>query len=943
MSRSRSDPRRGQLEGPVTLGRVAKLLEDPHCRGYTDRHISALKKALGYHEHGFPLRELVVVCRILNSLADLVGEAPRYTQPLCQLLRLLGKPFFKEKASDEMAYAQITSETIAQLGYLMRVSSMEVCLHICDSILQLCCRDQSGPEVPGYQRCRVEFIRYMLEQSGVAETLVLSLALFEAQQDVQHAVLRTLQHLSSHSAELCAQMVRARGAERLCSRLADPDPSGALLFRSVEVLWNLLENGRQSQVLAQLASIECVHALKEVLLRQVQRGFSHYDRQLRNDLLVLVTLIAHDPASPFLETGLTKQLVLLATFTEVKSHNPLVKNLVLTSVHEDFEMKKLLFNLLVVLSRDPCNIQLLSQGHVLLSLFHYSDVHEARAASGPLTWSPAQQEELQLQALAALVTLAPALPTDYMHIQGNTRLLLLLDWCLSKGPDQRQGTGVKRGAELGGKLPQLLYCIRVMHAMARLQDSSIAQDMCDQGTIGQLLDVCSGLMSGSRSRDGELVDGGPGFTDVVSLEIQTDALLTLSSLCQTDVHRKELFGRDGTVMLTKILHAGPHLMPAGLPHSHLVIAAIDAVWCCVLGCFSSEDIFLEHEGAFLLLDLLQVPCTHAVHSLTLSVLVELLDNPKAAEHVLAWRGWGRVAEARAADGAGPRDGATAPALLLCLWREEEVELGVPRGPRGVVLPGPQLPLVDAARAEQPVVPVAGRQPSQAVLNITENNWVKIYIIFSKIGFQGLPGLSPEDQVTLAIVERYMDFKVGEVWQEMEAELREEGVRPTTPDRDALETIARATGEVVAGVARIQAAILEESQEQELQDERQFYAEIKANHQQEEAAIKSWNHYVARTSNYEMLKEAQRELKQSIDSSRPGEDQPGPKPHSTTVPGLTTTTFAGRRVLVESTPAELTGGPLAATELALQKLAVKGGALTRTGLAVEQERQQMSAR
>lgn len=36
--------------------------------------------------------------------------------------------------------------------------------------------------------------------------------------------------------------------------------------------------------------------------------------------------------------------------------------------------------------------------------------------------------------------------------------------------------------------------------------------------------------------------------------------------------------------------------------------------------------------------------------------------------------------------------------------------------------------------------------------------------------------------------------------------------------------------------------------------------------------------------------------------------------------------AGRLVTVESTPPELTGGPLADTELALKKLSIRGGAL-----------------
>ena len=55
--------------------------------------------------------------------------------------------------------------------------------------------------------------------------------------------------------------------------------------------------------------------------------------------------------------GFAKQLILFATFPEVKSHNPLVKNLKLTQSNEDFELKKLLINMMQVLCRDQAALQ----------------------------------------------------------------------------------------------------------------------------------------------------------------------------------------------------------------------------------------------------------------------------------------------------------------------------------------------------------------------------------------------------------------------------------------------------------------------------------------------------------------------------------------------------------------------------------------------------------
>lgn len=59
--------------------------------------------------------------------------------------------------------------------------------------------------------------------------------------------------------------------------------------------------------------------------------------------------------------------------------------------------------------------------------------------SGSRCWSTAEQEELQLQALATLTTIAPLMLDDYMSCQGNTCLLLLLDWCIGQGQEIESG------------------------------------------------------------------------------------------------------------------------------------------------------------------------------------------------------------------------------------------------------------------------------------------------------------------------------------------------------------------------------------------------------------------------------------------------------------------------------------------------------------------------
>lgn len=121
-----------------------------------------------------------------------------------------------------------------------------------------------------------------------------SLALLEKDVDIKLAVLSVLQHFSKGSGKLyssskyqsyvcilninrmsayklsvlslkfcvsaknCDQMLRASAGTTVCSRLMDPDPTGQLLFRSVEILWNMLEYGDQGQLAHQLNNLTCI-------------------------------------------------------------------------------------------------------------------------------------------------------------------------------------------------------------------------------------------------------------------------------------------------------------------------------------------------------------------------------------------------------------------------------------------------------------------------------------------------------------------------------------------------------------------------------------------------------------------------------------------------------------------------------------------------------------
>jgi len=873
----------------INLNKVVKLLTDPHSVMLYDRHIHALKKVVKYYSKGFVMKDLVPVFKILNVCADRIEEHPLYIEPMIDVLKLCSIPFLKEKSSDETSYEQIAIESVAQLGYLMRVASNEVRLQLCQTLVSFYCEKPPVQDVQRHKANNLTYNQKVVEKSDVSETLVKSLALLETDIDVKVAVLDVLQRLSKTSEQNCSNMLKANAAHRLCSRLMDYDPSGQTLFRSVDILWNLLEKGSQEEVANQLNNQPCISQIRDAFIHQLTQGYSHYDRQLRNDLMVLASLIATLCLdAPFVETGFVKQLALFATFQEVKSHNALVKHLKLLTNPEDFELKKLLLNIIVSLSKDPSVIPILSEGRVLLALFSYVRANENKTP--PQEWNPAQFEEIQLHALSALSTLCPLMIEDYMMCQGSTRLLLLLEWCVGSGDDYGGcGNSYHGFGGYGNKRAQMRFCLRLVRSMVSTGQEVVLSDFTDQGAINQLTNILSNILKYKMSKRGK-----KEVEDAVDVEMQCDMLFILSSLCENDMHRKELYGQQGVDIAVEYLKTDPTLLTSGLGHHKLLLAAVDCVWCSIVGCYVTEDYFLEKEGVFLLIDLLET-CPKKMHNLVLGCLLDLTENPKAIPHILAWRG---------------KNDQSAAHLLCDIWRDEERAIGVKRESTGAIA-DIKRPLIGTMQEDCGIISLPANCPSQAIVDVSENMRAKIYALFCKIGFIELPGLTTEDHVTLTIIEHYLDFKLGEVWYEVIKELEQEGVKPITPDNEAIEAISRTLDDRAEHVLDVQKELLDAQNQQDLIDEQENYAEIRENHRQKEKAIKRFHEFVARTSNYMLLKAAKERQDLSVDASRVQNNYKSMDAfHSSELQHLMTTAFSGRNVTVESTPHAITGGPLA---------------------------------
>uniref|UniRef100_A0A8C6WCI5 Cilia and flagella associated protein 69 n=1 Tax=Nannospalax galili TaxID=1026970 RepID=A0A8C6WCI5_NANGA len=710
---------------PMDLNRIITLLEENDKDDLEEKQLKYVKKLVQCYQNGLPLRDLAQIFKILNLCAEKIEKQPRFTESAFGILKLCGLPFLKKKLSDETTYAEDTANSIALLGELMKIPNSELRIQICKCIVDFYHAEPPKKHIPGYQQASSSYKIKMAEVGELAKTMVQSVILLENQLVEKLWVLKVLQHLSTSEVN-CTIMVKAQAASRICAHLNDPDPSGQLLFRSSEILWNLLEKSSKEEIIQQLSNLECLLALKEVFKNLFMRGYSHYDRQLRNDILVITTIIAQNPAAPMIECGFTRDLILFATFNEVKSQNPMVKGLKLSNSYEDFELKKLLFNIIVILCKDLTTVQLLIDGKVILALFTYVKKPEKLKI---IEWSAAQYEELQLHAIATLSSVAPLLIEEYMSCQGNARVLAFLEWCEHEDSFFSHGNSFHGTGGRGNKFAQMRYTLRLLRAMVYLEDETVNMDLCEKGIIQQLIDT-------------------------------------------------------------------------------------------------------------------------------------------------------------------------------------------------------KKPLFTSFQEEQKIMPLPANCPSIAVMDVAENIRAKIYAVLGKLDFENLPGLSAEDFITLCIIHRYLDFKIGEIWNEVCEEIKLEKLRLVTSDKKSLESITAASENIGKMVASLQTEMIESQARQDVQKEQKVYAKIQATHKQRKLANKSWEDFLARTSNAKTLKKAKRFQEKAIESSKYTERPQNAILHRTVIKGLNTTVSSGRVVTVESTPARLLGGPLADTDIALKTLPICGGALQR---------------
>ena len=730
------------------LQTAVDLLTSQHSRLLKKRHFNILEKILSVYTHGFPLDSLVNVLSILNACADLVVDDIRYQEFMVALVTLLQKPFIKLQASDEISFKAIVTDSFAQLGYLLRVDSEAVRTAVVDTLFLLYSGTAKVVPAKEVRRVSFAFLSRAIEKSGVVETVMKALALFDKNQEILITRVFIFLKTASYSSLNCSHMLNAGAGYILCLSLKEHGNDYKQVQYTTEILWNLIEFGDRDSILGQLSNLRCLQILNQLLIWELSQSHSQYHRTIRNDVIAIVTQITEaNPDGPLIESGFVKSVLLIFTCNETKSKNALVRHVKFHENSEDFEFKKLLLSLILCFVRNISSLNLFRETKLFETLtFYLKPIKNIES-----NFNTSQLEEIQLQCLSALCILSSKCQELTEEPTYVTTVLTFFEWCINESdPYLSQGNSFFSSGGRNSKKSQLRYALRYIRHLTRSKHDEVVMMLVNFELVLKLSLLADDLFHELENPVEDLnpVTDKEDEREALCLDLLCECFYILGMFCQDFIDHKELVPSKTVSLFVKILGIDVENVCRGLGYNKLMLATVEAVWSCLVGSRRNEILFLENSGIFSLLNILEhVP--RYLQSVILATILDFMENPLTIPHVLIWENKKQMKVAK---------------ILIQIWKSIELDIQVPRSENGVILNPTQplkSPFPEAPDSDDKVI--SSKSQSKAIAEVAENMRAKIHGFFLKLRQDEIDGLMPSDFVWVSIIERYFDLKSADVW------------------------------------------------------------------------------------------------------------------------------------------------------------------------------------
>ena len=313
------------LPPAVDYGKAIALMNGRHTRDMHDRHVSSLRKIAAANTQGFYLQDLASGVQLLKAAAQRLAEGNgEYEGPMCELLGSLSVPFQKTRSNDDLRYEADVLGLVRMAcdlavepwaGPLLASGCLEMVLALAvpppppASTAEALAREAMtlGPRMES-----IKVLRNIIKAGGVPS--IASFVGRAVRAEVQQSrpgssSSRAGSHLGAppeweRPTVAAMRLLRAlsREAEGSAALLGSPDlpavlsrlglPLGhPILSVTVETVWNALETLPALAAQA-LCTRPTIGILMDLHQRSLSPNVSDADRELRNEVLVLATLMA---------------------------------------------------------------------------------------------------------------------------------------------------------------------------------------------------------------------------------------------------------------------------------------------------------------------------------------------------------------------------------------------------------------------------------------------------------------------------------------------------------------------------------------------------------------------------------------------------------------------------------------------------------------------------
>uniref|UniRef100_A0A061QTH0 Flagellar associated protein n=1 Tax=Tetraselmis sp. GSL018 TaxID=582737 RepID=A0A061QTH0_9CHLO len=824
----------------ISYDRILGLFTHEHSSGLYERHIAAVHRVCRHAKEGFAIRDLPKVKQVLEFTLALLRRAPSQDieEATELLLRTLAKPFLRRTSTDEFKLLSSISALLSGVAMAIegdlpgsvRIAAAEMLAVFASAHggrpSQLEAADQPAETADTGSAVRQFHTNQgLIQRSGiiprVAAAMEADMSTFCLKhvacsatraavrlnggpgsppnsgeefphKDAAVAMLRALLEFS-RSADNAAEALRSGALSSLPGFLAlgMHDPAVPI---ALELLWNCLESvpkGAPRGSLQEVSVRGIASALSRLLKQFLEDGFSEADKHTRNEVVLLMLLMMEEQGfrEVLCEHGVHAKLAALCTVPELAEPGGSVPAFAVSTDPVDFELRQISWSCLLGLCREPGAVDVALEQGLLQALLIYVDVEALGFGGGcqaPVLarWNAEQLRSLQEHALALMV------PAAFRAAGADVAVLQL------------------------------------------------ANNESSHRLLGLALQVLRAAATHAPARDA-LGEGGAMVTALNLLcdveapwpeSIRCWAAILLGDLCHAHERNQVLFRKaDGVVLLQQTL-VDLRAKDSTLP-SKLVLAVLRAVWNCIAACRKNLVRFLAMDGMDALLDILEVG-HNSLHPIGLSILADILENPKAHVFFHEWL--------------SSRSGWRAPQLLLWIWKQEDEKRGITRKgvltntarplagvgertawlPRSEVAYGFQSPVKQRELAE-----IAAAVDGDFILS-------RVFVCCKLLGFPSVVEvLGEEEQATLVGIEAYVKFRQGEFWQDLRRDLAAACIEPTEEDASRIASGIEASEFLAETVRGNQRAIMDARLERDLEAEAEFYRSKKLQQAQEQEAKK----------------------------------------------------------------------------------------------------------